>query len=85
MAWLRAPGLQNPEVDEDVRWDPPPRIIWPKERNVTLFFCSEKKKSHIPLLWPDVTWGRVPLHILINLRNVRLRSNMGYLSGQNPQ
>ena len=48
MAWLRAPGPQNPEVDEDVRWDPPPRIICPKERNV------------------------------------RLRSNMGYLSGQNP-
>ena len=23
MAWLRAPGPQNPEVDEDVRWDPP--------------------------------------------------------------
>ena len=41
-------GPQNPEVDEDVRWDPPPRIIRPKERNV------------------------------------RLRSNMGYLSGQNP-
>ena len=48
MAWLRAPGPQNPEVDEDVRWDPPPHIIRPKERNV------------------------------------RLRSNMGYLSGQNP-
>ena len=48
LAWLRAPGPQNPEVDEDLRWDPPPRIIRPKERNV------------------------------------RLRSNMGYLSGQNP-
>ena len=49
LAWLGAPGPQNPEVDEDVRWDPPPRIIRPKERNV------------------------------------RLRLNMGYLSGQNPQ
>ena len=48
LAWLPALGPQNPEVDEDVRWDPPPRIIRPKERNV------------------------------------RLRSNMGYLSGQNP-
>ena len=48
MAWLRAPGPQNPEVDEDVRWDPPARIIRPKERNV------------------------------------RLRSNMGHLSVQNP-
>ena len=48
MAWLRAPGPQNPEVDGDVRWDPSPRIVRPKERNV------------------------------------RLRSNMGYLSGQNP-
>ena len=42
-------GPQNPEVDEDVRWDPPARIICPKERNM------------------------------------RLRSNMGYLSGQYPQ
>ena len=48
MAWLRAPGPQNPEIDEDVRWDPPTRIIRPKERNV------------------------------------RLRSNMGYLSGRRP-
>ena len=48
LAWLPAPGSQNPEVDEDVQWDPPPRIIRPKERNM------------------------------------RLRSNMGYLSGQNP-
>ena len=48
MAWLRAPGPQNPEVDEDVRWDPPPRIIRLKQRNV------------------------------------RPRSNMGYLSWQNP-
>ena len=48
MAWLPAPGPQNPEVDEDVRWDPPPRVIRPKERSL------------------------------------RLRSNMGYLSGQNP-
>ena len=48
MAWLPAPGPQNREVDGDVRWDPPPRIIYPKERSV------------------------------------RLRSNMGYLSGQNP-
>ena len=47
MAWVPAPGPQNPEVDEDVRWDPPPCIIRPKERSV------------------------------------RLRSNMGYLSGQN--
>ena len=36
------------QVDEDVRWDPPPVIIRPEERKV------------------------------------RLRSNMGYLSGQNP-
>ena len=48
MALLPAAGPQNPEVDEDVRWDPPPRIIRPKERGV------------------------------------RLRSSMGYLSGQNP-
>ena len=48
LAWLSAPGPQNPQVDEDVRWDPPPRITRPKEGNV------------------------------------RLRSNMGYLSGQNP-
>ena len=48
MAWLPAPEPWNPEVVEDVRWDPPPRIIRPKERKV------------------------------------RLRSNMGYLSGQNP-
>ena len=48
LSWLRAPRPQNLEVDEDVRWDPPPRIICPKEGNV------------------------------------RLRSNMGYLSGQNP-
>ena len=48
MAWLRAPGPQNLQVDEDVRWDPPPRIIRPRERNVGL------------------------------------RSNMGYVSGQNP-
>ena len=48
LAWLRALGPQNPEVDEDVRWDPPQHIIRPKERNV------------------------------------RLRSNMGYLPGQNP-
>ena len=48
MAWLPAPGPQNPAVDEDVRWDPPPRIIRPKERSV------------------------------------RLRSNMGYLSVQDP-
>ena len=47
MAWLRVPGPQNLEVDEDARWDPPPRIILPRERNV------------------------------------RPRSNMGYLSGQN--
>ena len=37
MAWLPAPGPQKPEVDEDVRWDSPPRIIRPKERNVTLW------------------------------------------------
>ena len=49
MAWLPAPGPQNPEVDEGVRWDPPPPIVRPKERSV------------------------------------RLRSNMGYLSWQNPQ
>ena len=49
VAWLRAPGPQNPEVDDDVRLDPPPRIVRPKERNV------------------------------------RLRSNMCYPSGQNPQ
>ena len=49
MAWLWAPGPQNQEVDEDVRWDPPPRIIRLKERNV------------------------------------RIRSIMGHLSGQNPQ
>ena len=48
LAWLRASGPKNPEVDEDVRWDPPPKIIRRKERNV------------------------------------RLRSNMGYLSGQYP-
>ena len=48
MALLRTPGPQNPEVDEDVRWDAPPRIIRSKQRNV------------------------------------RLRSNMGYLSGQDP-
>ena len=48
MACLPAPGPQNLEVDENVRWDPPQRIIRPKERSV------------------------------------RLRSNMGYLSGQNP-
>ena len=34
LAWLRAPGLQNPEVDEDVQWDLPQRIIRPKKRNV---------------------------------------------------
>ena len=49
LTWLPAPGPQNLEVDEDVRWDPPPRIICPKERNV------------------------------------RLRSNMGYLTGQTPR
>ena len=49
MAWLQAPGLKNPEIDEDVRCDPPLRIIRSKARNV------------------------------------RLWSNMGYLSGQNPQ
>ena len=49
LAWLRATGPQNPEVGEDVRWDPLPRIIRPKERSV------------------------------------RLRSNIGKLSGQNPQ
>ena len=49
MAWLGAPEPQNPEVHEDVRWDPPPLINRPKERNV------------------------------------RLRSNMGYVSGQTPQ
>ena len=48
MAWLPAPGPQNPEVHEDVRWDPPHRIVRQKERSV------------------------------------RLWSNMGYLSGQNP-
>ena len=47
MVWLPAPGPRNPEVDEDVRWDPSPHIIRPKERSL------------------------------------RLRSNMGYLSGQN--
>ena len=36
MAWLPAPWPQNPEVDEDVRWDPPPRIIRLKERSVRL-------------------------------------------------
>ena len=46
MAWLLAPGPQNPELDEVVLCNPPPRIIRPKERSV------------------------------------RLRSNMGYLSGQ---
>ena len=46
LAWLWAAGSQNPEVDEDLRWDPPPLIIRPNERNV------------------------------------RLQSNMGYLSGQ---
>ena len=48
MACFPPPGPQIPEVDEDVRWDPPPPIIRPKERNV------------------------------------RLPSNMGYLSRQNP-
>ena len=28
-----APGPQNPEVYEGVLWDPPPRVIRPKERN----------------------------------------------------
>ena len=42
-------GPKIPEVDEDVRWDPPTRIIRPNEGNV------------------------------------RLRLNMGYLSGQIPQ
>ena len=37
MAWLAALGPQNLEVDEDVRWDPPPRIIRPKERSVRLW------------------------------------------------
>ena len=32
LAWLPAPGPWNQEVDEDVRWVPPPRIIRPKER-----------------------------------------------------
>ena len=36
MAWLPAPGPQNPEVDEDVRWDPPSHIIRLKERSVRL-------------------------------------------------
>ena len=48
MARLLAPGPLNPEVDEEMRRDPPPRIIRQKERDV------------------------------------RPRSNMGYLSGQNP-
>ena len=34
LAWLRAPGPWNREVDKDVRGDPPPCIIRPKERNV---------------------------------------------------
>ena len=37
LAWLRAPGPQNLEVVEDVRSDPAPRIICPKDRNVTLW------------------------------------------------
>ena len=48
LAWLQAPRPQNQEVDEDVPWHPPQRIIGPKGRNG------------------------------------RLRSGMGYLSGQNP-
>ena len=36
LAWFRAPWAKDPEVDEDVRWDPPRRIIRPKERNLRL-------------------------------------------------
>ena len=54
MAWLRAPGPQNKEVDEDVRWDIPPRIIRPKERNVRLRsnmgYCSQRPR-------PSPIWG----------------------------
>ena len=27
-----------------------------------------RPRSHIPLLWPNDTWGWVPSHLLINLR-----------------
>ena len=36
LAWFRTPGPQNPEVVENVRCDPAPRIILSKERSVTL-------------------------------------------------
>ena len=44
LAWFPAPGRQNPEVDEDVRWDPLPRIIRPKEGNVRL----RSNKGYLP-------------------------------------
>ena len=44
MASLPAPGPQNPEVDEDVRGDPPPRTIRPEERSVRL----RSKMGYLP-------------------------------------
>ena len=49
LAWLPAPGLQNLEVDKAVRWDPPPRIIRPKERNVNLRANMAYLSGHNPL------------------------------------
>ena len=40
-----------------------------------------RPKSDIPLLWADDTWGRVPSHILINLRILGPR---GREPGQRP-
>ena len=53
LAWLRAPGPQNLEVDEDVRWDPPHvssaqrRGMWAEPAVV---YCSRRPS-------PSPMWG----------------------------
>ena len=46
--------------------------VKPQTSNLLRVLCREVTqvlpKSHIPLLWADDTWGRVPSHIFINLR-----------------